>query len=83
MPASDSAAATLTLAGKPAAASRAVPLNTSFAVFRPSTEMLFLTRCGAPMRPFGGLRVVIFTEWMVPSAAAATASRPSSAPVGP
>ena len=44
--------------------------------------MLFLTRCGAPARPFGGLRVVIFTEWIVPSAAAATASRPSSAPVG-
>ena len=44
MPASDSAAATLTLAGKPAAASRAVPLKTSFASFRPSTEMLFLTR---------------------------------------
>ena len=59
-----------------------MPLNTSFAVFSPSTEMLFLTRWGAPTRPIGGLRVVIFTEWMVPSAAAATASRPSSAPVG-
>src|SRR4051812_24848417 len=82
MPASESAAATLTLAGNPAAASRAVPLNTSFAVFRPSTEMLCLTRYGAPTSPFGGFRVVIFTEWMVPSAAAATASRPSSAPVG-
>ena len=44
MPASDSAAATLTLAGNPAAASRAVPLNTSLAVFKPSTEMLFFTR---------------------------------------
>ena len=35
MPASDSAAATLTFAGKPAAASRAVPLNTRFAAFSP------------------------------------------------
>src|SRR5262249_34609019 len=42
MPASDSAATTLTLAGKPAAASRAVPLNTRFASLRPSTEMPFL-----------------------------------------
>src|ERR1043166_2368964 len=75
MPASASAATTLTFAGKPAAASRAVPENTSFASFRPSIEILFATRCGAPARPFGGLRVVIFTEWIVPSAAAATGSR--------
>ncbi len=32
--------------------------------------------------PAGGLRVTILTEWMVPSAAARTASRPISAPVG-
>ena len=44
MPASDSAAATLTFAGKPAAASRAVPLKTRFAAFSPSTEMPFWTR---------------------------------------
>src|SRR5262245_66344241 len=69
-PASASAATTLTLAGKPAAAARAVPENTSFASFNPSTEIAFLTRCGAPESPFGGLRVVIFTEWIVPSAAA-------------
>src|SRR5579871_5155570 len=44
MPARDSAAATLTFSGKPAAASRAVPANTRFAALRPSTEMPFLTR---------------------------------------
>ena len=82
MPAIASAATTFTLAGKPAAASRAVPEKTSFGSFRPSTEIAFFTRCGAPASPFGGLRVVIVTEWIVPSAAAATASSPSSPPVG-
>src|SRR5215510_735011 len=44
IPASDRAAATLTLAGNPAAASRAVPANTRLAVLRPSTEMRFASR---------------------------------------
>src|SRR3954454_8610164 len=82
MPASASAATTLTLAGKPAAASRAVPENTSFASFSPSTEMPFFTRCGAPARPFGGFRVVMRTELTVPSATAATASSPRRPPLG-
>src|SRR5262249_11815113 len=44
IPASASAAATLTLAGNPAAASRAVPENTSLGSFSPSTEMPFASR---------------------------------------
>src|SRR5262249_61701190 len=44
IPASESAATTLTFSRKPAAASRAVPLNTHFAVLSPSTEILFATR---------------------------------------
>src|SRR6266436_72254 len=44
MPASDSAAATLTFSGKPAAASRAVPAKTHLATLSPSTEIPFLTR---------------------------------------
>ena len=44
--------------------------------------MSFATRYGAPSSPFGGLRVTIFTELTVPSATAATASSPSSPPVG-
>ena len=39
MPASDSATATLTLAGKPAMASRALPANTRSGSFSPSTDM--------------------------------------------
>jgi predicted acyltransferase len=44
MPARLSAAATLTLAGKPSAPSRAVPSNTFFASFNPVTLILFSTR---------------------------------------
>jgi hypothetical protein len=44
--------------------------------------MLFATRYGAPARLRGGLRVIRRTEWMRPSAAAVTASSPSSAPLG-
>src|SRR5687767_7433407 len=73
-PASDRAAATFTLAGNPAAASRALPVNTSLGALSPSTEILLATRCGAPASPFGGLRVVIRTELILPSAAAVTAS---------
>src|SRR5581483_3237235 len=66
MPAIASAAATLTLAGKPRAASRAVPEKTR----------------RAPASPLGGLRVIMWTRSISPTAAACTASRPSSAPVG-
>src|SRR5579864_8408837 len=82
MPARLSAAATLTLAGKPRAPSRALPSNTFNGSLRPFSEMPRSTRYGAPSSPFGGLRVIMVTEWMVPSAAARTASRPSRAPVG-
>ena len=53
------AAATFTFAGKPRAASRAVPLKTRFASLSPSTEMPFWTRYGAPASPFGGFRVIM------------------------
>ena len=82
MPASARAAATFTLAGKPWAASKALPLNTSFAPVNPSREMSCSTRYGAPSRPAGGLRVSMVTLLTSPSAAARTASSPSNAPVG-
>jgi DNA-binding transcriptional LysR family regulator len=82
MPASDRATATLTLAGNPAIASRALPSNTLSGSFSPSRPMPRATRSGAPARPDGGLRVTICTEAILPSAAARTASSPSSAPVG-
>ena len=82
MPARLSAAATLTLAGKPFTASRALPSNTLSGALRSLTLMLFFTRCGAPSSPLGGLRVTMVTEWIKPSAAACTASSPSSAPLG-
>ena len=44
MPASYRAAATLTFAGNPAAAARALPENTRFGSFRPSTMMPFASR---------------------------------------
>ena len=53
IPASDSAAATLTLAGNAAAASRALPLKTQRADVRPSSEIPFSTRYGAPASPHG------------------------------
>ena len=81
MPARPSAAATLTFAGKAAAPSRALPLKTHVAPFNPSRVMLFSTMWGAPCKALGGLRVTILTELIVPSAAARTASSPSSAPV--
>ncbi len=44
MPASASAATTLTFSGKPAAASRAVPVKMHYAALRPATEMPLRTR---------------------------------------
>ena len=76
MPASDSATATLTLAGKPAMASRALPANTRSGAFSPSTDRPRATSSGAPARPAGGLRVTMVAEAILPSAAARTASRP-------
>ena len=82
IPASESAAATLTLAGKPAAAALALPENTRLGASSPSTEMRLRSRYGAPVRPPGGLWVVMRTDLISPSAAAVTASRPKRAPVG-
>ena len=53
MPASESAATTLTLAGKPAAASRAVPANTRLAVVQPFDRDVVphqIGRAGEPVR---------------------------------
>src|SRR6202158_1125745 len=61
IPASDSAATTLTSAGNAAAASRAEPLNTQSAEFNPSMEIPLAIRQGAPAKPAGGLRVTICT----------------------
>src|SRR5476649_2013711 len=82
MPASASAAATLTLAGKPLAASRALPEKTSLGSVMPSISILLATRYGAPTSPLTGLRVFILTDWISSSIAAVTAFRPSSAPAG-
>ena len=81
-PASARAAATLTLAGNPAAASSALPSKTTRGFVTDSTSMSCFARYGAPARPRGGFRVSSVTLWIGPSAAARTASRPSSAPVG-
>jgi hypothetical protein len=51
MPASDRAAATLRLAGKPLAASRALPEKTRKGTFTSLTSILFSTRYGAPSSP--------------------------------
>ena len=82
MPASDKATATLRFAGKPLAASRAVPRKTRMGAVMRLISRLCSAKNGAPSRPFTGLRVIIFTERISPSAAALTASRPISAPVG-
>ena len=50
---------------------------------KPSTSILLLDDVRrAEQGPSAGLRVIMRTEWISPSAAAVTASRPSSAPVG-
>ena len=71
MPASDSATATLTLAGKPAMASRALPANTRSGAFSPSTDRPCAASSGAPARPAGGLRVTMVAEVILPSAVGA------------
>ena len=82
MPANASATATFRFAGKPAAASRGEPLKMRNGSLMSSIAILCSTKYGAPTRPRTGLRVIMRTEWMVPSAAAVTASSPMSAPVG-
>ena len=82
MPANDKAAATLTFAGKPTAASRALPLKIKSGRSRPSSVIPLASRNGAPTSTCGGFLVVSRTERIVPSAAAATASSPIRAPVG-
>src|SRR4029079_19036994 len=62
IPARERAAATLTLAGNPAAASRALPEKTRLASFNPSTEMSWAKRYGAPAKPSAGLRVTMRTD---------------------
>ena len=82
MPASDSATLTLTLAGKPRTAPRASPAYSRIGSLIPEMSMPCSTSKGAPSKPAIGLRVTRVTEWIVPSRAALTASRPSSAPRG-
>ena len=55
MPASDSATATLTLAGKPAIASRALPSKTRSGSFSPSTDDAALRPAAAPGKARGRL----------------------------
>ena len=81
-PANASATTTFRFAGKPLAASLALPENTFSGSVKPSTEILFSIKCGAPFNPNGGLLVTILTENISPSAAATIASRPINAPVG-
>src|SRR5581483_1490080 len=68
MPASDRATETLTLAGKPAIASRALPANTLSGAFKPSTDRPLATSSGAPASPAGGFLVTIVAEAIRPSA---------------
>ena len=82
MPARPSAAATFRFSGKPIAASAAVPLNTCIGSVMFDMSMPLAWRCAAPSRPFTGLREIMRTEFIFPSAAAVTASKPSSAPLG-
>ena len=59
MPARLSAAATLTLAGKPRAPSRAVPRKMTEGSVTAARSIPFSARNGAPISPLGGLRVTI------------------------
>ena len=81
MPARLSAAATLTLAGKPRAPSQALP-SIPWAAADPLEVDAVPLQVGRAGEALGGLRVTMVIERISPSAAARTASRPSSAPVG-
>src|SRR5262249_50478734 len=82
MPASASAAATLTLAGKPPAPPPAAPERTSLGPGSPSGERPLGSGKSGARQLRGGLPGCIGTGCIGPPAAAVTASSPSGAPVG-
>src|SRR5882762_8654629 len=82
MPASESAASTLTLAGKARQASVAGPSKISVSSRRASRSIFCCTIQGAPASPFGGLRDSIVTDVISPMAAPLTPSSPAIAAEG-
>lgn len=82
MPASESAASTLTLAGNARHASIAGPSKISVSVVIASRSILCSTIQGAPARPRGGLRVSMVTDVTSPIRAPLTPSRPAMAAEG-
>ena len=82
MPASESAATTLTFAGKARQASVAGPSKISVSCVIASRSIFCCSIQRAPARPRGGLRLSIVTDVIAPMRAPLTPSRPAIAPDG-
>ena len=82
MPARDSAASTLTLAGNAGQAAVAGPSKMSVSSRIASRSILCCVIHGAPAQPAGALRLSIVTEVTGPIAPALTPSSPAMAPDG-
>ena len=82
IPASESAATTLTFAGKARHASVAEPSKIKVSRVMASRSIFCASIHGAPARPRGGLRVSIVTESIAPTRAPLTPSRPAIAADG-